>query len=137
MSQGQVAIARRRSLDAAVSTSLAVQDLELDVRLGCGAEERSVPQKVRLAFQVYFASPPDGCWTDHLGDTVCYAELSEIARAHCASREFHLVERLASELHELIRARLPEGARLDLEVTKVAPPIADLRGGVRFRIVES
>ncbi|MBM4265636.1 MAG: dihydroneopterin aldolase [Deltaproteobacteria bacterium] len=116
-------------------TTLTVEAIELDVHLGCEAEERRVPQKVRLGLRVHFEAPPAACWTDSLGDTACYAELAATARDFCASREFRLVEHLAAALYDPLSARLPRGARLDLEVDKVAPPVPELRGGVRFRIV--
>ena len=108
--------------------------IRLEVRLGCEAPERATPQAVDLALVIDFAAAPDACRSDELADTVCYAELASTAREYCAAREFRLVERLAAELRDLVRTRLPDDAGLALAVTKVAPPVPGLAGGVRFTI---
>ena len=106
----------------------------LSVRLGCGAEERSVPQPVDLDVSVRFAELPAACESDKLEDTVCYADLIEAARARVAGREFKLVERLAHELYGTLRPLVPPGAELALRVTKLHPPVAELAGGVSFAL---
>ena len=126
----------RREPSPALQATLEIDAVELWVRLGCAAPERAAPQEVRLGLTIRFAETPAGCCSDRLEDTVCYAELAEAAREHCAAREFRLIEHLAHELYALIRTRLPEAARLALTVTKVRPPVAELRGGVSFRLEE-
>jgi dihydroneopterin aldolase len=106
----------------------------LDVRLGCSADERAVPQAVDLDLAVRFPELPSACETDKLEGTVCYAELIDAARDACAGREFHLVERLAHELFAALHPRIPPGTELWLRVTKVRPPVADLAGGVAFSL---
>lgn len=115
-------------------TRLEVPAIRLEVRLGCAAEERAVPQAVDLSLVIDFAAPPTACASDALADTVCYAELASAVRGHCAPREFRLIERMAAELREVVRARLPHDAGLVLAVTKLAPPVPGLRDGVRFTI---
>lgn len=121
---------------ATVRTTLEIPAIRLAVRLGCEAAERAAPQAVDLALGIDFAAPPDACATDELAGTVCYASLAEHVRAFCAAREFRLVERLAAELREVVRTHLPRDARLALTVTKVAPPVPGLAGGVRFTLDE-
>jgi len=104
------------------------------VRLGCGADERAQPQAVDLDLAVRFGELPAACETDKLGDTVCYAELVEAARAAVAGREFHLVERLAHELFARLRPLVPPGAELWLRVTKLHPPVPELARGVAFSL---
>jgi dihydroneopterin aldolase len=106
----------------------------LSVRLGCGAEERALPQPVDLDVSVRFAELPAACESDKLEDTVCYAELIEAARARLAGREFKLVERLAHELYGTLRPLVPPAAELALRVTKLHPPVAELAGGVSFAL---
>lgn len=122
-----------RTLRAA-RTRLEVPAIGLAVHLGCEAEERAVAQAVDLSLVIEFATPPEACASDTLADTVCYAELAAAAREHCAPREFRLIEHLAAELREIVRARLPHDAGLVLTVTKLAPPVPGLTGGVRFTI---
>jgi dihydroneopterin aldolase len=116
------------------AVTLEVPAIRLEVRLGCEAAERAIPQGVEVELRIRFADLPAACWTDDLEDTVCYAALATLAREHCAAREFRLIERLALELAGLVRARLPEGARLTLTVVKLAPPVPELVRGVRFTI---
>ena len=118
----------------ALRTRLEVPAIRLEVRLGCEAPERAAPQAVDLALVIDFAATPDACRSDELADTVCYAQLASATREYCAAREFRLVERLAAELRDLVRTRLPDDAGLALTVTKLAPPVPGLAGGVRFTI---
>ncbi|HTO69293.1 MAG TPA: dihydroneopterin aldolase [Myxococcota bacterium] len=106
----------------------------LAVRLGCGAEERAVPQQVDLDVAVRFAELPAACESDKLGDTVCYAELIDAAREYVRRREFQLVEKLGRDLLAVLRPLVPPGAELWLRVTKLRPPVADLAGGVSFAL---
>ncbi|MBY0276481.1 FolB domain-containing protein [Candidatus Binatia bacterium] len=122
-----------RTLRAA-RTRLEVPAIRLAVHLGCEADERAVAQVVDLSLAIDFATPPDACASDALADTVCYAELAAAAREHCAAREFRLIERMAAELREVVRARLPNDSGLVLTVIKLAPPVPGLAGGVRFTI---
>jgi dihydroneopterin aldolase len=133
---GNLAALPRVAANAPRAVRLDVEAIRLLVHLGCEAAERAVAQPVEVKLAVHFATLPAACWTDDLDDTVCYAELATLAREHCAGREFRLIERLALELHGLMRARLPRDARLDLTVTKVAPPVAEIERGVRFTIAE-
>ena len=131
-----LAVSGRLVADADCAVALDIEAIRLNVRLGCQPAERAVPQAVEVKLTIHFAALPAACWTDELDGTVCYAELAALAREHCAARKFRLIERLALELHGLVRARLPRGARLALTVTKLAPPVAELERGVRFTIAE-
>jgi dihydroneopterin aldolase len=106
----------------------------LSIRLGCSDEERAHPQDVDLDLAIRFPAPPSACETDELKDTVCYAELLDAARTHCQGREFRLLEKLASELLARLRREVPPGAELWLRVTKLYPPVPELRGGVSFSL---
>jgi 7,8-dihydroneopterin aldolase/epimerase/oxygenase len=116
--------------------ALRVHRLELDVRLGCGAEERARPQKVELDVTLRFSAAPGACRSDRLDETVCYAELANAARDLVARREFRLVEHLAYEVLDAFRRHVWSDVRIDLTVRKVSPPVAGLLGGVSFTIEE-
>jgi dihydroneopterin aldolase len=115
---------------------LEVEAIRLQVRLGCTAAERAVPQGVEVRVVVRFAELPPACWTDRIEDTVCYAELAALVREHTSGREFHLIERLALELYGVIYERLPRGARLELTASKLSPPVPELERGVHFTIAD-
>lgn len=117
--------------------SLRLERLRLAVRLGCEAPERSNPQAVEVSLYVRFPVEPAACRTDQLQDTLCTARLCAALRAAGETGERALLEHLAQRLHDAVRSLLPAAAQLDLHVTKLAPPIAGLRGGATFSIEES
>ena len=118
------------------SAVLEFRRARLAVRLGCFDEERAAPQPVDLDVAIAFATPPAACASDRLDDTVCYADLIELARQEVAGREFRLVEHLAHELFARLRPLVPADARLWLRVIKLAPPVEGLAGGVSFSLGE-
>ena len=115
-------------------SQLAFRAARLQVRLGCSSEERAHPQDVDLDLALRFPTPPEACETDELKDTVCYADLIASARDHVSGREFRLLERLASELLARLRRELPAETEVWLRVTKLYPPVPELRGGVSFSL---
>lgn len=134
--QGAGGALRAEPAAAPREVRLDVEAIRLKVRLGCLPAERALAQDVEVRITIRFAELPPACWTDALHDTVCYAELAALAREHVRGREFRLIERLALELYGLVRERLPRGARLELGVTKLAPPVPELERGVRFTIAD-
>jgi dihydroneopterin aldolase len=118
------------------SAILEFRRARLAVRLGCSAEERAAPQPVDLDLAIRFAAPPPACASDRLEQTVCYADLIELARQTVAGREFRLVEHLAHELFARLRPLVPADAQLWLRATKLAPPVEGLAGGVAFSLGE-
>ena len=88
-------------------SELEIRAARLHVRLGCGEAERAEPQDVDLGVRVRFASPPQACETDELGDTVCYAKLVDQAHEVAAGREFRTVEHLAYAIGRRLRSELP------------------------------
>ena len=115
---------------------LEIQAYRSWVRLGCSVEERAFPQEVELSLGITFRELPGGMKSDRLEQTLCYAEICQDMDAVCRKGEYALVERLADELIERIRARTGRQAGLDLRVHKLRPPIEGLRGGVVFRLRE-
>lgn len=113
--------------------SLQIQDLSLQVSLGCTAEERAILQEVRLSVQFRFSSIPAGARTDALQDTLCYAQISALLQEHCCSREFQLIERLGFECYAILKNwLLPSDTQVALRVHKVRPPVPQLLGGSHF-----
>ena len=113
---------------------LGFDDLEIWVRLGCTRAERNDPQAVRIRCEVTSPGLPDACRSDALEGTVCYGKLAELFAARGAEREYRTIERLAFELFAVAAPELSKDAILMLEVSKLRPPVAGLRNGVRFRL---
>ena len=116
---------------------LVVQEFEQQVHLGCLASERVNPQPVRFTVRLRLESLPEGCFSDHLADTVCYARITDLIRQVSQQQEFSLVESLAHQSLSAIRNILPAGTRVQLQVHKLNPPIKDLMGGVVFTCGDS
>lgn len=114
---------------------LNVDGLVLWARLGCSAEERAHPQEVRASLRLEFRETPGACFSDQLEETICYAELCQRLKSVCESGEFATVERMAMACRETLLAYLGEAAEFEIEIHKVHPPIPNLTGGVRFRLV--
>ena len=118
--------------------ALRIEDLSLQVKLGCLPEERAQTQEVRFTVIFRFAHAPRGAATDEITDTICYAEISEVLRTLCASDEFKLIERLGIEAYNKLREFLNAArgdhkqTKLALSVHKVKPPVVGLLGGSHY-----
>jgi dihydroneopterin aldolase len=87
---------------------------------------------VALDIAIRFSEPPPACKTDKLSDAICYDALMASVREFVGGKEFLLLEKLSYDLFQLIKAQLPESAKLWLQTTKVKPPINELENGVSF-----
>jgi glycine hydroxymethyltransferase len=116
------------------SYELRLDRLELPVHIGCDAAERAGVQLVAVSVRVRLPVAPRGCLSDRLDDTLAMDGLAERLR-EAAAQPCALIEQLAQRLLVAARAACPADAALELEVTKLAPPIAGLAGGMSFRVV--
>jgi FolB domain-containing protein len=112
--------------------SLRLQELSLQVCLGCTAEERAVRQEVRLTVEFRFHRAPRGTQSDSLDETICYAELSEALKSHLEHHEYNLIERMAYEAFGIAKDISRGKAQIGLSVHKVSPPVENLKGGAWF-----
>src|SRR5262245_44199073 len=87
--------------------ALRMEDFEFSVRLGVGAEERAIPQLVRVSAELRFAEMPMAAVTDDLNQTVCYGRIAEAIRSFCEPREFKLIERLGVCIFEVVQGISP------------------------------
>lgn len=112
--------------------SLRMENFEVKVRLGCLADERAVPQLIRISAEFVFEEPPKACLSDELEDTICYAQVCDALKKHCESREFKLIERIGFECYGLLRELSRGKAKVALKVHKVKPPVESLAGGSTY-----
>jgi dihydroneopterin aldolase len=125
------------STNSGVRHRLRLERLRTRARLGHRPDERAEPQDVLLSVSVDFDEPPAACGSDLLEDTVCGAELCEALVQVCESGEDALIEHLAARLYRATRALVPANAHVEVELVKVAPPIAGLEGGMSFVLAGS
>jgi len=113
-------------------SSLTLEGFRQKVHLGCGEEERRVPQFVQFNVEIRFSALPQGCLTDDLEDTVCYAEMSEALREICQRSEYRLIEKLGWTAYSTLKKQLPPTVKLRIKLIKEKPPVPDLLNGSSF-----
>lgn len=91
-----------------MNSQLILEKLNLKVKLGYLAEERSIPQWVSVKITLNFTKLPMGCFNDQLNDTFCYATLSDELQKFCDKHSFKLIEAFAYHLHQFIKNKLSE-----------------------------
>lgn len=96
--------------------SILIRGLELDVLIGVHRHEREAAQTLRLDLRLDFDAAPAAA-SDALADTIDYAELSALLREHAQRTRHQLLERLGSELVELLMQRYAP-RRLELSIDK-------------------
>lgn len=111
--------------------NLTLRSLELHVNLGWHDKELLQKQVVLLDAAIWFAKPPQACFTDDLNDTICYATLTQHIHTALATQKFRLLERLGYEIYQIIKSHLTNAEKVNVRVTKY-PDIEGLRNGVTF-----
>ncbi len=117
------------------SCQLTVSDLRVCVHLGCSDEEKRNAQPVSIDIILQFFALPTGAITDGLDDTICYYSIVELVKDSIQNLHFNLVERLGYYIHDIISKYCKQTKNIELitvKVTKVAPPVAGICGGVSF-----
>lgn len=84
---------------------LILEKLNLKLKLGYSAEERSLPQWVSVKIKLCFPHLPAACSNDNLNSTLCYASLSEALQKFCDERAFKLIEAFAYQLYQFLKKK--------------------------------
>lgn len=108
--------------------TLNLHDIRLFARLGCTADERAVPQPVRIELSIFFAELPEAMHRDE-AEFICYDKLTSILREVVEKGEYRLIEFLAGECFRAIGQQLEPGMQLWLKLTKCEPPVPEIHGG--------
>ena len=117
--------------NAALTSGIIVQGLELPVTLGWLPDEREHPQNVVIDFNLKFLTPPQACQTDELEDTICYFTLTESLRQKIVGNEFRLLEHLGQVIYQHLKDALTQNIKIGIRLCK-NPPIKNLTGGIYF-----
>jgi dihydroneopterin aldolase len=110
-----------------------LEDLSLQVRLGCSESERATPQEVRLTVELRFEGAPKAIFSDDLNETICYAKISEALKKRLQSREYKLIEKMAADAFETVYEFSQAQAQIGIAVHKVRPPVEFLKGGSWYK----
>lgn len=109
-----------------------IVDLAVDTRIGVTPEERARPQTVVISVEAFLDVGSAGK-TDDLAQTVDYGGIvAEVARL-VRDTEVELLETLAERIAELILSA-DAIERVEVEVGKEHPPVAEQVGGISVRI---
>ncbi len=96
-----------------------LQDLELQLRIGCTAEERGEAQPVRVSAVVRSSEHFPACRTDRLADTLDAAEIRRTLLELGALPHVQTLERLGALAEARLRDRLPAaGLEWELSLSK-------------------
>lgn len=111
---------------------LCLNGLEYEVRLGVTAQERAVPQPIRVDIRLYYQDTPPACRDDHSTEFSCYHTIADRLHGFLCGYEGKLLEYLGQELFREVREAVTDDAQVWLRVTKVRTPVEHLTGGVSF-----
>jgi 7,8-dihydroneopterin aldolase/epimerase/oxygenase len=115
-----------------ISSSLKLNELIVQIKLGISEQEREVPQNVHIGIELKFNTPPKACITDNIEDTVCYSKIAKKIIGTCQDKEYQLIEFLCQEVFSLIRSDLESSTKIKISITKLNPPIVGIATSVNF-----
>jgi dihydroneopterin aldolase len=110
-------------------SSLILQNLAIEVRIGHTAAEREKAQTLQIDLTIQFTQLPLACQTDKLNDTICYDKLVNNIKTFCRNKTFALLEHLAYQLYKFIKNIIRENVKLNLQIKK-QPPIENLSNSI-------
>ena len=114
---------------------ISIRGLELDAHIGVTDEEQEAMQKILVDIDID-ADLRTAAASDDVADTIDYGSVVEdVARLVEGSR-FRLLERLGSEIAELI-CRYPRVARVTVVVGKESPPIDEDVEGISIGVTRA
>jgi dihydroneopterin aldolase len=108
-------------------TTLTIDQLTLNVKLGLTKEERQVAQQISCSTEFYFPQVPGACITDQISDTICYHEIIEIIELYCQNSEFRLIEYLGYQLYLKIRENIPLEVKMKIKIDKQNGPVKHIQ----------
>ena len=102
-----------------------VASLELPVRIGVTAKERTFPQKLTVSLTLYPQHGFDGL-EDRIENTINYSAVCQALRELTAvDRERRLIETFALEIAEAVLSRFGACAAVDVDLRKFILPDTD------------
>ena len=121
------------------SSAFLIDDIRLQSFLGIYDSEHLARQPVSISLRLYFPSPPAWVFDDHV-TFFDYQVLVNKITEMVENRSFRLIEYMAQEAMRIVREHLDSidagHFRIWLKLTKVTPPIEQLKGGASFVITD-
>jgi dihydroneopterin aldolase len=118
--------------------SITLKKLKLSLKIGISEEEKSCKQEIYITIQLFLNQLPNGCITDNIDDTLCYAELVGKLTKSFASKRYNLIEKLANDIADFILQSSKGNfiAAVNVEVEK-HPNLPIDNQGVIFKLCKS
>lgn len=112
-------------------SQLRIVNWKLPVYLGVGEVERQFLQILEIDIDIDFKMPPKGGENDFIENTVCYDQMIQELNARFKNQSFHLIESVATQIYDLIKAQILECARMYVRVKK-KPSLVGLAGYLEY-----
>ncbi|AIL65254.1 Dihydroneopterin aldolase [Rickettsiales bacterium Ac37b] len=120
-------------VNSAIGPILSFDKLSIKVNLGVSDIERKISQEIYLSLKLIFITPPKGCFSDNIEDTICYNQLANVIKEFCENREFKLIEYLTYQLYQSIKDFINNSnVKIWLKLDKYPGVIKDLLGATSF-----
>ena len=107
------------------SSQLELKDLLLNLHLGITKQEQLNKQPVYIDISIENNTPPLGCETDNIKNTLCYDELCKQITDNCSPKTYNLIEHLCQDIIDIISTKAQSNAKICVSVKK-SPPIENL-----------
>ena len=111
-----------------------LKDLRFVARIGVSEQERKVENE--FAVDVAYSFPSSGFTSEDLSTTISYADIYDIARREM-SKEWLLLESVASSISDIIHVRFPTIGELEVSVTKMSVPLDSIDGVAKVTLKSS
>ena len=113
---------------------LEIHCFQLALKIGLNKKERLKPQKIAFDLTIYFLKPPKVYKTKKITETICYDRICNHIQNLTKGKVFFLMENMCDHVWKNIKKTLPKYCRLKLTVTKLNPPIPQLKKGASYTI---
>ena len=107
------------------SSQLELKDLLLNLHLGITKQEQLNKQPVYIDISIENNTPPLGCETDNIKNTLCYDDLSKTITESCSIKTYNLIEHLCQDIVDIIKIKVQNKTKISVTVKK-SPPIENL-----------
>jgi FolB domain-containing protein len=106
-----------------VKGELYIRGYKTRIILGNAMCEQEEPREIIMNISFRWSSGPYACQSDDLKDTICYDSLLKTVKNALDGHIFHLVERFAQYVYDIIHASVGKDVAVRVEVVKPHPPI--------------
>ncbi|MDH5525852.1 MAG: dihydroneopterin aldolase [Nitrospirota bacterium] len=112
---------------------LTIHNIAFTAPCGVFSEERESGMRYRADLTLMMDTSTAAA-SDRLEDAVDYAAVAKAVVETATGAERFLVERMAADIADVVLTRFAPVMEVDLAVTKVAPPVPEIGGGVTVSI---